>query len=1112
MFIKRFLVLSCLVVGLLTVSLHYTQAANLILNSDFESDSNNDGIPDNWRKQVGDLNVEGERDFVPGVEQAVMVLDRDVFYQGKISIKTASKEKAILGWAQKVKIKGGEKYKFSIWCKCKDLVRYGEGAAIQFIFDKGGKDKFQYLDLNMLSGSQDWVKAGRLLKAPPEATELTICLFGLFNGAGTTWLDEVTLASETKVEELVKNGEFEDKLKGWQTFQGPRANPVKVSIDQKIKKSGKASCKFEAADDGYGGIQQTFPVKPGQTYAFSLNYKMQEMKGHTKESVTALVQYSNGKRHFIDMGILKGDQDWKKVKKTYQIPGDVTSVLIKLFMYHSSGQVWLDEVSFAKPGAKRASVPWKPGTKDIIICSDVRQYKVVSDGRAKVTSEVSHKFLQPNGNPSLLLKVDYQNAWESVSVYPQGSVTINQPGGRIQLWMRAVPWVPKKSQTGVDVKVIAVFRDLEGLEKQEVICKHVGGDWRESRIYLSVDETKPGLRNELEYPVKLDRMVFYGRTGGHAEFCIGEAKVGMSGIYFKYPAYDTAQISSDLVSTPLFFVLDWGFGDRKKYPKNIEIVLELPESVKLAGWQTLHWGNTTQMCKIREEKCKRDSRDYARHIITYPTTRHTIAHSNYQGMKRIFYYLRTSQESGQVDAYYYLRYAGYTETARRLPLEAVRIKQLLYPPKMLLVTMSIKPEWPGLLENLQRLGFNGLEVGVKQAREISVNEARKKGFFTQTQSPHWGMLKLLVDSGAPKKTVLEGTDNTYTRGKPCLTRADKAVKKVGSSYTPFVDNGFTCFFFDDEYWDNVACYCPDCMAGFRRMKKERRPDLPDTSPLEFAMTYKKAKAQGKKPDKVTSELYDLWADYHYVQYNRIGKLIRQEVQKYARKKGINPDDIIFFDTWGQSVRNNYTARKAVGAFDLQSIGGFYGQDPLSDGKRLSEYEKWFEGTSIRHYPALSAGLYYCDLRELELHNIIKWKFLEAFAAGVEGIYMYNYNDIDTLDMKYMSEAIWTVLPVEDIVVRGKPYQKVQITEGEGNLRARKLDNELLILVSEYKGKDSRELVIDTGTEITGPVWNLNTRRKIGETSSFRSTFKAKLTPQERAVMYYIGKKEISGGE
>jgi len=190
--LKWFFRILVVVTGILllgTGMLSAGERVNLVKNSSFEEDADNDGVPDNWTRYVGDLVMSAEsREYDSNKDKAVVVIDKRVAFEGNCSVKTQCSEKVIVGLVQKIPVKGEAVYLFSLRCKSQKLKKFGEGAAVQFIFDKGN---MQYIDLTMLAGSKDWLRAAKLVKLPEEATEMTLALYGLFNGAGTSWFDEV---------------------------------------------------------------------------------------------------------------------------------------------------------------------------------------------------------------------------------------------------------------------------------------------------------------------------------------------------------------------------------------------------------------------------------------------------------------------------------------------------------------------------------------------------------------------------------------------------------------------------------------------------------------------------------------------------------------------------------------------------------------------------------------------------------------------------------------------------------------------------------------------------------------------------------------------------------
>jgi len=164
---------------------------NVLQNPDFEHVEN--GLPKGWTRYVGDGHVAGWKEFDPKKHQAItMALSSEEHKTGERSIFMRCDESVICGFGQKLELRGDGIYLFSAWVKCEDLVAAGEGGAIIFEFDAGDeKRKFQYIDLRTLRGTKDWFRVRKLIRTPKAATEMMLCLYGLFNGSGTTWVDDV---------------------------------------------------------------------------------------------------------------------------------------------------------------------------------------------------------------------------------------------------------------------------------------------------------------------------------------------------------------------------------------------------------------------------------------------------------------------------------------------------------------------------------------------------------------------------------------------------------------------------------------------------------------------------------------------------------------------------------------------------------------------------------------------------------------------------------------------------------------------------------------------------------------------------------------------------------
>jgi len=775
---------------------------------------------------------------------------------------------------------------------------------------------------------------------------------------------------------------------------------------------------------------------------------------------------------------------------------------------------------------KRIPHPWKPGMKDVVICDDANEYVISGTGESEVSATISRDNPQPNGKSSLLVKADFRRR-HPILIQAKEPVQIKSPGGRIVLWIDDNTERPLDYTYGDGFRIGVVFMDAKGKEievpfsKASLYLHAASGEINPAWIRLEVPICMAEGEGKVEYPLYFHEMrvysYFHAGQGQHNEFYLGDFFVEMKGVYFRYFAYDRAEVCPDLVSTPLFFSGDYNFGQNTNYPEEVEAILELPESVKIEKWKiSTIFGDITEACTMKTQPITRNGEKLTRYTIPYPMTRNCLYTYVHPGHKSIRYYLSTQLKEGTVDAYYYLRFPeqDYTEEPKKLPLDVIRIKEGITP-KQLMTQMYMDPGWPGMIENLKRLGINRIHVG-GNADSKFILQCKEAGIAVET-SPASYIINGLVASGAPKAVDMKGN---VSQRISCLSRAEEGIEKVVEQNKYLIDKGFTFFAFDDEYWGGIQCFCEECLAGFEKFRKLHGKNLPDWEPWVFCTLYHESNSghlsnipwwADTSKDDDAKKLYRLWQDYHHANYSKAAGLLKKGMQEYANSKGIK-EKIEFYDEWLQCTCSKYSAQVAAKeAFDYIS-SDYYDANPKKGGDLIQTVGEWVKDSGAKFYWLLGPGLCYWKLQHnFSPREIMKWNVLETFAAGVDGVNMYAYADIDALDLKYYSDAIWTVLPVEDIVIEGKRAEKdVQIIKGKANLRVLKKDNEYLILVSEYDHTDNRQVSVKVPDALKGlPVWNLNERKQLGKISRRNSSFSAELTPEERAVMYYVGKRKIS---
>lgn len=155
-------------------------AGNFVLNGSFETDSNGDGIPNNWF----------DNDALSSADKRVC----NQSYAGSCSFKMAGDGGGTKWLAQCISPTGtaaGNEFKFKAWTKTKSLMIGGGEASLYVSFYDGGNFVNEEV-FSIPGGTTGWTS--RQLSATAAADYDTICmLLQLEASSGKIWFDKATL-------------------------------------------------------------------------------------------------------------------------------------------------------------------------------------------------------------------------------------------------------------------------------------------------------------------------------------------------------------------------------------------------------------------------------------------------------------------------------------------------------------------------------------------------------------------------------------------------------------------------------------------------------------------------------------------------------------------------------------------------------------------------------------------------------------------------------------------------------------------------------------------------------------------------------------------------------
>jgi hypothetical protein len=149
--------------------------ANLVLNSSFEKDTNNDGTPDNW---------------IPAVYAA---RDTTIQHSGTASLKVTGATAAVT--VQNITLKPDTKYYISWYMKAQSLTESQLG--VQYVQTS---PTIVYLDsvLWNQNGSYDWTKRVGFFKTPGNYSGGRISIGWNVKSGSTFWIDDIILCEAGK--------------------------------------------------------------------------------------------------------------------------------------------------------------------------------------------------------------------------------------------------------------------------------------------------------------------------------------------------------------------------------------------------------------------------------------------------------------------------------------------------------------------------------------------------------------------------------------------------------------------------------------------------------------------------------------------------------------------------------------------------------------------------------------------------------------------------------------------------------------------------------------------------------------------------------------------------
>jgi len=572
----------------------------------------------------------------------------------------------------------------------------------------------------------------------------------------------------------------------------------------------------------------------------------------------------------------------------------------------------------------------------------------------------------------------------------------------------------------------------------------------------------------------------------------------------KYSQYKKAWISPDIAS-PLFLEVEYDYKglSAEQRPLGLKAVLELPKGVEVAGYTSGHWGSLQLRPKLRKKDITRDGKPYVRYQVAALVTREQLF---LPGNGGIVWFLKTSQQEGEITAYFHLETIGrdLQISSRQkeviLPLEVVRIKQATQPKKLfagLCLSSRYFDCYPGLIEDLRYLGVNLLDYTPDLSKPPQQIQERLSA-FRKAGIDLTSMTTIFKYRHSRKKEKAEdawgiGLDGSKDSGVACASYRGKTFQESVAETAKVVGQGINCIVFDDECHPN--CFCDRCMKEWEKFRQEKYPALSKVSPKVFA------KDKGKY-----SQHTEALKDFRAWQYGKCVEAFRKGLQEHLRKsKKGTPEDIKMVDCV-------FHGKSTLPFLDYSNTMAYINYESLWSPRKLGDKVAERSVPGHLNYALLCSGLVYegLDNNGLDPHEINKYQILETVMSGSrKGFSFYASSCDDLLDWKYMAEAVNILAKVEDIIIDGKITNRAEIGASAGHVRTLEKGSEALILAAEYFTYENLpmdiEVIFKPKEEVK--VIDVETGKQVAVISPNKPSFEVQLT-RDRARLLYVGKRNI----
>lgn len=545
---------------------------------------------------------------------------------------------------------------------------------------------------------------------------------------------------------------------------------------------------------------------------------------------------------------------------------------------------------------------------------------------------------------------------------------------------------------------------------------------------------------------------------------------------------DTLYLSPDLAVGVHF-----GMAANFKEPgRKVELVLEVPPCVRVSGWA---------MEPIVGE-VERDG-------VKYRTLRFPVQPRTYYNVCDLFM-ITDLPPGGKAEMTYRMVWDGGEQPARRLKVESVRIEPCKRIPRRLVAGLGfygldVLARWPGIHAALRHVGLNAVSLKDGDYSRVpemraAVLKAREQGLYTTANySPTCHPLPPDAPASA-KVHAMDGSPSEFLcpsyRGPIFDAELDRA--------TSYGAAGAAIVYWDAESWrGREFCFCPRCLERFESTRAKERPDLAPLDPRVFE------EDPGKHP-----EYHALWESFRISLGTAMFKRYRDEYARRLEESGVTgtgPEKLLIgnYDVTPGKIYHQFQRfeeQYAAGAINLCMPSLYYGGDAKRVGEGVRAVRRVLGNSRI--LPWLSGG----DDTLRDCAGIEqKYVLLELFLNGSMGFTTWPYNGWDAQDLKYVSQVMNLVVPIEDLLVDGEVMAGLGTSDEQVRAVGLVRGGEAAILVSGYYHAGLPAVTLKLVSPAAAKLFDLATGAELAAVKAGENALALPPYP-EQARLLYLGER------